>query len=56
VTAPPPAAVGASLPVPATPLVGREADLANPTSNHVYQAIGYRSVCDVDAYDFVPLP
>jgi predicted GNAT family acetyltransferase len=21
-------------------------DLANPTSNHIYQAIGYRRVCD----------
>jgi predicted GNAT family acetyltransferase len=27
-------------------------DLANPTSNHVYQAIGYRPVRDVDAYRF----
>jgi uncharacterized protein len=27
-------------------------DLANPTSNHIYQAIGYRPVCDVDEYTF----
>ena len=27
-------------------------DLANPTSNHIYQAIGYRPVCDVDEYHF----
>ena len=27
-------------------------DLANPTSNKIYQQIGYRSVCDVDAYRF----
>ncbi len=27
-------------------------DLANPTSNHVYQAIGYEPVRDVDAYTF----
>jgi predicted GNAT family acetyltransferase len=27
-------------------------DLANPTSNHIYQAIGYRPVCDVDEYRF----
>ncbi len=25
-------------------------DLANPTSNHVYQAIGYEPVTDVDQY------
>lgn len=25
-------------------------DLSNPTSNHIYQAIGYRPVCDVDEY------
>ena len=31
-------------------------DLANPTSNHIYQAIGYRPVCDVDEYRFAPLP
>lgn len=27
-------------------------DLANPTSNHIYQAIGYEAVCDVDEYRF----
>jgi len=27
-------------------------DLANPTSNHIYQAIGYEPVRDVDAYHF----
>lgn len=27
-------------------------DLLNPTSNHIYQQIGYRLVCDVDSYDF----
>lgn len=27
-------------------------DLANPTSNKIYQAIGYRPVCDVDEYKF----
>lgn len=25
-------------------------DLANPTSNKIYQAVGYRPVCDVDEY------
>jgi RimJ/RimL family protein N-acetyltransferase len=25
-------------------------DLMNPTSNHIYQQIGYRPVCDVDRY------
>ena len=25
-------------------------DLANPTSNAIYQKIGYQPVCDVDAY------
>lgn len=29
-------------------------DLANPTSNRIYQAIGYRPVCDVDEYRFAP--
>ena len=29
-------------------------DLANPTSNHIYQAIGYRPVVDVDQYRFPP--
>lgn len=28
-------------------------DLANPTSNKIYQAIGYAPVCDVDEYRFV---
>jgi predicted GNAT family acetyltransferase len=27
-------------------------DLANPTSNHIYQAIGYEPIRDVDAYHF----
>jgi len=27
-------------------------DLANPTFNKIYQAIGYRPVCDVTEYDF----
>jgi predicted GNAT family acetyltransferase len=27
-------------------------DLANPTSNHIYQQIGYRPVSDVDEYRF----
>jgi predicted GNAT family acetyltransferase len=27
-------------------------DLANPTSNRIYQAIGYEPVCDVDEYRF----
>ena len=27
-------------------------DLANPTSNSIYQGIGYRPVCDVDQYRF----
>jgi uncharacterized protein len=27
-------------------------DLANPTSNKIYQAIGYEPVCDVDLYRF----
>jgi predicted GNAT family acetyltransferase len=31
-------------------------DLANPTSNAVYQRIGYRPVSDVAAIDFVPTP
>lgn len=29
-------------------------DLANPTSNHIYQMVGYRPVCDVDEYHFSP--
>jgi predicted GNAT family acetyltransferase len=28
-------------------------DLANPTSNKIYQDIGYEAVCDVDEYRFV---
>jgi predicted GNAT family acetyltransferase len=28
------------------------ADLANPTSNHIYQSIGYVPVCDFDEYVF----
>jgi len=27
-------------------------NLANPTSNHIYQAIGYQPVCDADEYHF----
>jgi uncharacterized protein len=27
-------------------------DLANPTSNRIYQRIGYQPVCDVDQYRF----
>lgn len=27
-------------------------DLANPTSNKIYQEIGYRPVCDYDLYRF----
>ena len=27
-------------------------DLMNPTSNHIYQQIGYNPVCDVDRFDF----
>ena len=27
-------------------------DLSNPTSNKIYQAIGYRPVCDADMYSF----
>lgn len=29
-------------------------DLANPTSNKIYQAIGYVPVCDADEYRFAP--
>ena len=29
-------------------------DLANPTSNHIYQTIGYHPVCDVSEYWFNP--
>ncbi len=31
-------------------------DLANPTSNRIYQRIGYRPVCDVMDYDFAVMP
>lgn len=31
-------------------------DLSNPTSNHIYQAIGYQPVHDVDEYHFEPAP
>lgn len=27
-------------------------DLSNPTSNHIYQTVGYQPVCDVDEYHF----
>jgi predicted GNAT family acetyltransferase len=27
-------------------------DLNNPTSNHIYQEIGYRAVSDVDSHAF----
>ena len=30
-------------------------DLDNPTSNHIYQEIGYTPVCDIDEYKFLPL-
>lgn len=29
-------------------------DLANPTSNSIYQQIGYRPVCDVNDWKFIP--
>lgn len=29
-------------------------DLSNPTANHIYQAIGFERVCDVDEYRFIP--
>jgi len=29
-------------------------DLANPTSNHIYQEIGYEPVIDIDEYEFGP--
>jgi uncharacterized protein len=28
-------------------------DLANPTSNSIYQKIGYQPICDVDVYDII---
>ncbi len=30
-------------------------DLANPTSNHIYQTIGYEPVRDFEAYRFIRL-
>jgi predicted GNAT family acetyltransferase len=27
-------------------------DLANPTSNHIYQTIGYKPICDASVYSF----
>jgi predicted GNAT family acetyltransferase len=27
-------------------------DLANPTSNHIYQEVGYRPLCDFVEYNF----
>jgi predicted GNAT family acetyltransferase len=30
-------------------------DLANPTSNHIYQQIGYRPICDWHDYLFIPM-
>jgi predicted GNAT family acetyltransferase len=32
------------------------ADIANPTSNHIYQAIGFKPVCDNVHLVFEPLP
>ena len=29
-------------------------DLSNPTSNHIYQAVGYRRICDYNEYIFDP--
>jgi predicted GNAT family acetyltransferase len=29
-------------------------DLANPTSNSIYQQIGYNPICDFDKYTFIP--
>jgi uncharacterized protein len=31
-------------------------DLSNPTSNHIYQAIGYQPVADMDEYEFAIMP
>ena len=31
------------------------ADLANPTSNHVYRALGFQPICDANNYAFLPL-
>ena len=30
-------------------------DLTNPTSNHIYQTIGYRPICDWEEYSFTSL-
>jgi len=32
------------------------ADLANPTSNRIYERLGYRPACDVDVYEFLAGP
>ncbi len=32
------------------------ADLSNPTSNRLYQSIGYRPIGDADEYEFLPAP
>ncbi len=32
------------------------ADLSNPTSNRLYQSIGYRPIRDADEYEFLPAP
>lgn len=29
-------------------------DTANPTSNHIYEAIGFRRICDYDAFSLTP--
>lgn len=31
-------------------------DLANPTSNHIYQTIGYQPICDWSDYQFIATP
>jgi len=31
-------------------------DLAKPTSNKIYRAVGYEPVCDVDEYAFAQIP
>jgi predicted GNAT family acetyltransferase len=31
-------------------------DLSNPTSNHIYQAIGYQPIADIDEYAFAKEP
>ena len=35
-----------------TDATGQFTDLANPTSNKIYRAIGYEPVCDMDQYRF----